>query len=29
LAEGNTTKTEELTKLIAEAKKNIREQYPD
>ena len=28
-AEGNTTKTDELTALIAEAKASIREQYPD
>ena len=28
-AEGNTAKTDELTALIAEAKANIREQYPD
>ena len=28
-AEGNTTKTDELTALIAEAKAKIREQYPD
>lgn len=28
-AEGNTTKTDELTTLIAEAKAKIREQYPD
>ena len=28
-AEGNTTKTGELTALIAEAKASIREQYPD
>ena len=28
-AEGNTTKTDELTALIAEAKTKIREQYPD
>ena len=28
-AEGNTTKTDELTALIAEAKKTIRNLYPD
>ena len=28
-AEGNTTKTDELTALIAEAKSSIREQFPE